>query len=152
MDNNKQKPVVLADGEENRKITRRVLECLNRYPHLPVNQISYGMLLPNKQGLALATQQGAVITARYICGGHKAEYTFALVYRIQPGNSLDKRLKADELLDSLGDWAATQRPELEGASPLGFRVMERACLAEVYDGGDEDHQIIMKFTYERVDL
>lgn len=146
--NDKQKPLALATGEENRRVTRLVLECLNAYPQLPVKQVNYGMLQADKPGIALAADQGAVIVKRYITGGHKAEYNFALVYRIKAGNNNDKRLKADEALDSLGDWACAQRPPMEGARAIGFAVAQRAALDAAYPNGDEDHQIILKFTYE----
>lgn len=145
---NKEKPLMLATGEENRRVTRHVLDCLNAWPQLPVKQITYGMLQADKPGITLAADQGAVITKRYITGGHRAEYPFALVYRIKAGNSTDKRLKADELLDRLGDWACTQRPPMEEARAIGFCPVQRAVLAEVYPNGDEDHQILLKFTYE----
>lgn len=149
MESNKEKPVLLAPGEENRKITRQVLDCLNQYPKLPVKRISYGMLRPDKPGIALATDQGAVIVKRYITGGHLAEYTFALVYRIKPGNSQEKRLEADEALDSLGDWAHGQQAPLDGgARSRGFSIIQRAALMEEYESGDEDHHMILKFTYE----
>jgi len=148
MNSNKEKPLELAAGDENRKITRHVLDCLGKWPDLPVKSVTYGMLQPDKAGISLISLQGAVITKRYITGGHQAEYPFALIYRIKPGNSIDKRLAADELLDSLGDWAVTQCPDLEGAIPMGFQITERASPAATYSNGDEDHQIVMKFIYE----
>lgn len=48
---------------------------------------------------ALSTIQGTYITRRYILGGYQAEYQFKLIYRIKPGDSIDKRLEADELLN-----------------------------------------------------
>lgn len=148
MNSNNDKPLVLATGEENRRITRHVLECLNKFPGLPVERITYGMLTPNKAGISLVSITGAAITKRDICGGHQAEYNFSLDYRVKAGASEDERLKADELLDDLGDWAVKQLPELDGAISIGFQITERASLFAVFPNGDEDHQIIMKFTYE----
>lgn len=68
--------------------------------------------------MALSTIQAAYITKKYILGGHEAEYQFKVIYRIKPGTSNDKRLSADEVLNSLGDWAAGQRPDLGRGSAL----------------------------------
>lgn len=149
MDSNNEKPVLLASGKENRQITRHVLGCLNQCPELPVKKISYGMLLPDKPGLTLVTVQGAAIVKRYIDGGHRGEYPFVLLYRIKAGNSDEKRLTADEALDTIADWAILQKPNLgQGVTPIGFEITERASLDAVYEGGDEDHQILLKLTYE----
>lgn len=149
MDSNREKPVLLASGKENRQITRHVLDCLNQCPELPVKKISYGMLLPDKPGLTLVSVQGAAIVKRYIDGGHRGEYPFMLLYRIKAGNSDEKRLSADEVLDNIADWAVTQKPSLgQGVAPVGFEITERASLGVMYEDGDEDHQILLKLTYE----
>lgn len=144
------KPVELAAAEEKRRITRQVIAWLNTFPGLPVKQVSYGGLAPNKPGIALLSPQGAVIRKRYITGGYKAEYPFSLIYRItRPGDSLDKRLQADELLDSLGGWAASHRPEIgQGIQAKRVEVSAWATLANVYADKDEDHEINLKLIYE----
>ena len=99
--------------------------------------------------MALSTIQGTYITRRYILGGHQAEYQFKVIYRLKPGNSNDKRLKADELLDSLADWAADGGPDIgDDARVVRVEATTRSALFGAYDNGDEDHQILMKMTYE----
>ena len=99
--------------------------------------------------MAMSTIQAAYILKKYILGGYKAEYQFKLIYRIKPGNSNDKRLKADELLDALGDWTIGQRPDIgEGKTVVSVEPTTRSSLFAVYENGDEDHQILMKLTYE----
>ena len=74
-----------------------------------------------------------------------------MIYRIIPGNttSPDKRLKADELLDRLGDWAQRGTPDLgPGIRALRVEATARASKFAEYENGDEDHQILMKMTYE----
>lgn len=106
-------------------------------------------------GMALSTIQGAAITQKYILGGYKAEYQFKLVYRLKPGVSQDKRLKADETLDRLAAWAYDQTMISRKSFQLGekIRVLSvepttRSSLYAMYENGDEDHQILMNLTYE----
>lgn len=99
--------------------------------------------------MAVSAIQGASITARYITGGHRGEYQYKVIYRIKPGNSMDKRLKADELLNRLGDWATQNKPNLgEGITVIRNAPTSRSALFAAYDNGDEDHQILMTLTYE----
>mgnify|MGYP001129522986 CR=1 FL=1 len=106
------KPKKLVSAAEEDKISRAMLVWLNTWPDKPVDVIRYEFLPADSEGaMALSTIQGTYITRRYILGGHQAEYQFKVIYRLKPGNSNDKRLKADELLDSLADWAADGGPD-----------------------------------------
>lgn len=154
-----EKPRALVTAEEEDKISRNVLIWLNKFPDIPdavlagnpLTPINFEFLTDNKPCMALSTIQAPYIVERYIIGGYKAEYQFKVIYRIIPGNTTgpDKRLKADELLDHLGDWASCGKPEL-GAGTRALRVepTTRASLFAMYENGDEDHQILMKMTYE----
>lgn len=100
--------------------------------------------------MALSTIQAAYIVQKYILGGYQAKYQFKVIYRMKPGNSNDKRLKADELLNALGDWAASETPPNIGDGRRVIRIepTTRSSLFAVYENGDEDHQILMKMNYE----
>jgi hypothetical protein len=100
--------------------------------------------------MALSTIQAAYIVKKYILGGYQAEYQFKVIYRMKPGNSNDKRLKADETLNALGDWAASKTPPDIGDGRRVIRIepTTRSSLFAVYENGDEDHQILMKMNYE----
>jgi len=155
--NEKSRPLVAAEEED--KISRNVLIWLNTFPDIPdavmagnpLTPINFEFLTENKPCMALSTIQAPYIVARYICSGYKAEYQFKVIYRIIPGttSSPDKRLKADELLDRLGDWVSRGKPDL-GPEIRALRVeaTTRASLFAMYENGDEDHQILMKMTYE----
>lgn len=107
--------------------------------HLPVNDV----------GMALSTITNAYISQPYIMGGYRAEYDFKFVYRIIPGNSIDKSLKADELLNRFGDWALDNKPYLgERIRVIKSTPTSQAELYTPYENGDEDHQIMMKIIYE----
>lgn len=101
------------------------------------------------EAMAMSTIQAAYIVKKYIAGGYQAEYQFKLIYRVKPGNSNDKRLKADELLNAIGDWVVGQIPDI-GDNKRVIRVepTTRASLFAMYENGDEDHQILMKMNYE----
>jgi len=147
--NDKPRPLVAAEEEE--KISRNVLKWLNTFPDLPeeVDTIKYEALKDDTVCMALSTIQGTYIIARYILGGYRAEYQFKIIYRIKPGNSMDKRLKADELLDRFGDWARRGKPDLgTGLRVIRVEPTTRSSLFAQYENGDEDHQILLKLEYE----
>lgn len=153
------KPLPLVAAEEEDKISRNVLIWLNTFPDIPdsvlagnpMTPINFEFLTDNKPCMALSTIQAPYIVERYIIGGYKAEYQFKVIYRIIPGatSSPDKRLKADETLDGFGDWASRGKPDLgPGIRALKVEATTRASLFAMYENGDEDHQILMKLTYE----
>ena len=138
-----------VSAAEEYQVSRKLLVWLNTYPAKPVDLIRFEFLPADTTAMAMSTIQAAYILQKYILGGYKAEYQFKLIYRIKPGNSNDKRLKADELLDALGDWTIGQRPDIgEGKTVVSVEPTTRSSLFAVYENGDEDHQILMKLTYE----
>ena len=150
MNSENQKPLELVSHEEEDRISRYVLKWLNTFPGIPdaVGTIKYEVL-EDSTGIALSTVQGTYIVERNIIGGYTAEYTFKLVYRIKPGNSMDKRLKADELLNHMGDWAAAQRPYIgEDFQVRSVEPTTRSSLYAMYENGDEDHQIFIQLLYQ----
>lgn len=147
-----EKPVVLAARAEEEQIGRQLMVWVNKFPGIPPNIangiIEYESLKADAVCMALSTIQGTYITRRYIAGGHQAEYQFKLIYRVKPKSSAQK-LDADEVLDTFGDWAMTQKPDLgDGINVLRIEPTTRSALFAAYDNGDEDHQILMKLVYE----
>ena len=112
--------------------------------------IRFEFLPANTAAMALSTIQAAYIVKKYILGGYQAEYQFKVIYRVKPGNSNDKRLKADEVLNALGDWAESETPPDIGEGRRAIRIepTTRSSLFAMYENGDEDHQILMKMNYE----
>lgn len=138
-----------VSAAEEYQVSRKLLVWLNTYQEKPVDLIRFEFLPADTTAMAMSTIQAAYILQKYILGGYKAEYQFKLIYRIKPGNSNDKRLKADELLDALGDWTIGQRPDIgDGKTVVSVEPTTRSSLFAVYENGDEDHQILMKLTYE----
>lgn len=149
MNSKEQKALPLASGEENNKITRHVLAWLNTFPDLPVKLVDYEMLKPDMPGMAITVPQGAAIRRSYILGGHEAEYGFGLLYRLKTGDNVDMRLKAVELLDRMGDYAAAHLPgPIDKVQPMKVEISSRATLLERYDNCDEDYLILLKLIYE----
>lgn len=141
--------VALVSAEEQDQVSRKMLVWANTFPDKPVVIINFEQLTADETSMALSTIQSTYITKRYILGGYQAEYQFKLIYRIKPGTSNDKRLKADELLNAFGDWARTERPDIgENMRVLRIEATTRSSMFAVYENGDEDHQILMKMTYE----
>lgn len=157
-------PVVLVAAEEADKISRNVLAWINKFPNIPedvlnfaqlngtvLTPINFEFLSNNSSCMAMSTIQSPYITKRYIIGGYEAEYQFKIVYRIITGTSARpyQRLAADELLDRLGDWASRGTPDLgPGINCIRVEATTRSSLFAMYENGDEDHQILMKMTYE----
>lgn len=141
----------LVAAEEERKISRSMMAWVNSYPDLPatISRVDFEQLPADKPGMALSTIQAAYILRRYIYGGHQGEYQFKVIYRIKPGTSNDARLKADELLNAFGDWAAQNYPDLgEKIRVKRVEATARSSMFAVYENGDEDHQILMRLIYE----
>ena len=143
-----QSKITIPAAEED-QISRKILVWLNTFPQKPVDLIRFEFLPADSAAMAMSTIQAAYIVKKYILGGYQAEYQFKVIYRIKPGNSNDKRLKADELLNALGDWALTQTPDIgTGRRVIRVEPTTRSSLFAMYDNGDEDHQILMKMNYE----
>lgn len=143
----------LVKRAEEDQISRNVLQWLRKYPEFPsgVKTIKFEELEDDRVSIALSTIPGTYITATDITGGYEAEYQFKLVYRAQP-TSDGERLEMDEILDAIGDWAVAngdkEPPDLGmGREAVKFETSTRSSLFARYENGDEDHQIIMKLTY-----
>lgn len=138
-------------GAENDQISRKMLSWLNECPEIPdgIGVIGFEYLTASPC-MALSTIQAAYITRKYLLGGYQAEYQFKLIYRIKPGDSIDKRLKADEALNAIADWAeANHAPDIgEYRRVISVEATTRSSLFAMYEGGEEDHQILMKMNYE----
>lgn len=149
MDSEKQKRLVSAEEEQD--ISRKMMIWANSFSDddMPTATINYEFLAADSASMALSTIQGAYITRKFILGGHEAEYQFKIIARIIPGSSNDKRLKCDAMLNRFGDWAMQNYPDL-GDSVIVQKVepTSRAAMFARYEDGTEDHQILMKLTYE----
>ena len=134
---------------EEDQVSRKLLVWLNTFPEKPVDLIRFEFLPADTEAMAMSTIQAAYIVRKYILGGYQAEYQFKLIYRVKPGSSMDKRLKADETLNALGDWVSGKRPDIgEGKRVISIEPTTRSSMFAVYVNGDEDHQILMKLNYE----
>ena len=136
--------------EEEDKVSRAVLSYLNLFPEKPVDIIGFEYLKDDEPSMAMSLIQGTYKTRSYITGGYEAQSQFKVIYRLQATNN-NARLSADELLNSLSDWAVTNTSLLELGGNRAFRRLEgvtRSSLFDRYENGDEDHQIFMTITYE----
>lgn len=150
MDSTKnEKPRALVDAEEEALVERQVMIWLNTWPDRPCD-IGFVALEAGKPGIALFPDgDGAYFETKYIAGGHRAVYPFFVVRRIIPGDSPDARLKAVELLNGLGAWAASCKPDLPGVvRTVRVEPTSRGKFAGTGDDGDEDYEIKIKLTYE----
>lgn len=137
-------------SEERTRIDRSVLTWLNTCPFIPVTVIKTEPQLPvDAAGMALSAITNAYITTKYILGGYLAEYTFKIIYRIKPGDSMNDRLEALEMLNRMGDWCMENRPSLgENINVNEVSPTAQAELYAPYENGDEDYFITMRIKYE----
>lgn len=143
------KPKALVAQQEEDGISRSVLIWLNSYENLPVDVIKHEILNADEAGMILSVIPGTYITQRYIYGGHRAEYNFAVVYRFKPGNSIDKRLKAESDMNAFADWLTENKPNLgNNISVVSVQQMTRAAMVVPHENGDEDYQFSIRITYE----
>lgn len=141
----------LATQEEEDELETRLMQFINLFPDLPfgVPVVQYEQLPSDSPAMAVSLIQGTFITGEDILGGHTAQSQFKIVYRIKPGTSNEKRLNADKLLNKIGSWAASLKPDLgNGIHATKIVRASRSALFAAYDNGDEDHQILMKLSYE----
>ena len=100
-----EKPIMLYSKQEQDDLNRKILVWLNTYPDKPVALIDYeSKLSADTPGMALSLVQNSYSPDYDILGNYDTEYQFKLIYRIKPGNSTDKRLKADEVLEGIARW------------------------------------------------
>lgn len=150
--NSKDKPRVLVADSERAEIDRKVLAWLSAYPELPVDMVkTESQLASNEPGMAVSAITSAYVNKSYIVGGYQAEYQFTLIYRTKPGNSMNKSLEANEMLNRIGDWAARNNPDFgNGIRVQRVEPISIAGTYALYDDGDEDHHIPIRITYEVV--
>ena len=149
MDNQTRELVPAADET---RISRAMMAWINTYPDLPVSIVNFEQLKADASSMALSTIQAAYVVRRYLYGGYRGEYQFKIIYRIKPGASNDARLKADELLNAIGDWAKDNDPNLgNDIRVMKLEATARSSLFAMYENGDEDHQILMRMIYEVIE-
>lgn len=133
------------------QINRVMAAWLYQFPNKPEGlKNNFEYLLDGVPNMALSTIQGTVIVEKYILGGYKGQYQFKVIYRAQPTTN-NERLKMDEFLDELGNWAATREdlPVLgDGARCIKIDAPSQSTFFARYENGDEDHQILMNMFYE----
>lgn len=149
MDN---QPLNMATAAETESISRALFRWLNTWPGKPV-VINYESLPADGEGMALSTIQGAYKLKEYVRGGYLGQYQFKVMYRVQPGNSNNNRLSADETLDALGGWAANTRPYPDigtGKRVTKIKINSLSSVFANYEDGSEDHQILMTVDYSSI--
>jgi len=148
--NSEDKPIELVSAREEDTVSRKLLAWLNTFPDIPlsIDLIDYEFMDADTPGMSLSTIQATYIVERFIHGPYLADYQFKIIYRVKP-TSPDARLKADEMLDLLGDWASGQKPYIgDGLEVQELEQTTRSSLFARMDGGWEDHQIFMRMTYK----
>lgn len=142
----------LISTAELNDLDRLMVAWVNQFPDIPENvvAIKYEFFASKTVGIALSTVQSSYITARYITGGYRAEYSFEIHYQIEPSGSSDnKRLNAVELLNAFGAWAESETPDIgENRRVVKLEATGRAGYLGATSDNYEDYMIPLKLTYE----
>ena len=149
MDN---KNLNMVAATETESISRALFRWLNSWTDKPV-VINYESLPADGEGMTLSTIQGAYKLKEYVRGGYMGQYQFKVMYRVQPGNSNNNRLSADETLDALGEWATKARPYPDigtGKRVTKIKINSLSSVFANYEDGSEDHQILMTMDYSSI--
>lgn len=143
------RPVEFVSAKEEDQVSRKMLAWLNTFQDIPmsISMIDYEFLDAGVPSMSMSLIQSTYIVERFIHGPYIAEYQFKIIYRTKPSTPSD-RLSADELLNSLGDWASESTPDIgEGLKVQKLEQTARSSLYARMEGGWEDHQIFMRMTY-----
>ena len=140
-----------VSGQEQAQTARALLEWFNECERLPERvECIEAEYLSGGTCMGLFAAAAPYKTQEFISGAYEAQYQFALQYRTAPATS-EQRLCAMETLNELAEWAEQREtlPELgRGMRTVGVERTSPAVLAERYDDGSEDYQILMVMTYE----
>lgn len=139
---------VLVSASEQTEIARAVLIWLNTYEDKP-KKVDFEYL-GKTSGICVSVVQAAFKTRQYITGGYEAQFQFQVVLRLI-ADDVEKRLKADEDLNKLGEWMESNISSLNlpnGISNSRIRRDMAAAIMARYDNNAEDHSISMTLTYE----
>ena len=140
-----------VSGQEQAQASRALLAWLHEFQGLPERVESIeAEYLSGGTCMGLFAAAAPYKTQEFISGAYEAQYQFALQYRTAPATS-DQRLCAMETLNQLAEWAEQSEtlPALgRGMRTLGVARSSPAGLAQRYDDGSEDYQILMVMTYE----
>lgn len=141
---------ILTTAADEDITVRKLLQWLNTYEALPEGiVIADNYLEDDAPAMCLASETDNIIR-RYITGGYQAQFSFRILYRVQPDGN-NERLKADEVLNKMADWVVNnwKNAELSAArSVRSINVTGRSALLARYDNGDEDHSVQLLMTYE----
>ena len=129
------------------EVQRTLRNWFNTYTDKPY-EFTFEDLPENDAGICVASEQAPAYVARYITGGHKAEYRFRIILRVLPSDDGDM-LDAVELLSSIAEWAETATPpDITGAvNELILRTSDAAIMA-VYEDGTNDYSISLTLSWE----
>lgn len=150
---NQTKKLSAVPVSEASKVYRAIKQWLDTYTGSPAERMNYEYL-PEDGGLTLTIDNaGAMKTREYILGGYEAQCRFQIVYRVICSTN-DERMKADEVLNSYGDWceknlATLQIPAAEGKTARPIKCLPNnvsAILAR--ENNIEIHSISITLTYE----
>ena len=122
---------------------------LNTCSLLPTGMhFTFEDLPENDAGICFASEQAPAYVARYINGGHKAEYRFRLIYRVLPSDDTDM-IGAVELLNRIAEWAETAAPpDITGAVNEIVNRTSDAAVLNVYEDGTNDYSVSLTISWE----
>lgn len=129
------------------EVQRSLRDWFNTCEDRPMD-FSFEDLPENDTGICVASDQAPAYVARYITGGHKAEYRFRLIYRVLPSDDGDM-LDAVETLTAIAEWAETEiPPDIDGAVNETIQRTSDAAIMSAYEDGTNDYSVSLTLQWE----
>ncbi len=153
MNTKKMKQLSAVPVSESSKVYRALKAWLETYNGKPAEHIDFEYL-PEDGGLMFTVIQGALKIKQYILGGYMAQCQFQIMYRVICETN-DDRMKADEVLNSYGEWCEKNTATLQIPAPEGMKTKRKKCLRNTEsalidrtNNSVEIHAIVLTLTYE----
>lgn len=140
--------------EEQKLISRALLEVVNRFPELKEGMTASYQFLSDKDPLAVFSMQGAVKLEEYLClpgdESFDGQFPFFIRYRSKPSNT-PQRMARQAFLDNLGEWLERQEypPLTNGRTITEIKRTSTTFQAERLENGMEDYQLNFNLIYEK---
>lgn len=150
---NQTKKLSAVPVSEASQVYRAIKKWLDTYSGSPAERMNYEYL-PEDGGLTLVIDnQGARKTREYILGGYEAQCKIQIVYRVVCSNN-DDRMKADEVLNSYGEWCERNIATLMIPAQDGKKAHPTKCTQDnesaiiARDNNIEIHSVSLTLMYE----
>lgn len=144
-----EKKEVLSQKEQS-SMLKTIYVYVKSYESLNGLEVCFESFEKNGASIALFSDQGACVMKRFITGGYRGYLPFALIYRSNPKDDMQKLNKV-EFLNDLGAWLSNSKnyPNLEN---IEIETIEQTSVPfkdNADDAGDNDYIVTFDVYYRK---